>query len=139
MDRARTHEMDVNAAFDEQGCLQVVWSHHPLQYLPTRIEDLAQRFEQALLACEADARGRLGLEASAYPSRPLLQRAFAAAVAVETGPLAEAALARGLAGPGIAAAIHDARVEAVRAASRPDGGTRLASDATSASQPPKET
>jgi amino acid adenylation domain-containing protein/non-ribosomal peptide synthase protein (TIGR01720 family) len=50
LDRARMHEIDVNAAFDEQGRLQVVWSHHPLQHLPTRIEDLALRFEQALNA-----------------------------------------------------------------------------------------
>ncbi|MBZ1351818.1 amino acid adenylation domain-containing protein, partial [Alcaligenaceae bacterium LF4-65] len=50
MDRARMHEIDINTVFDEQGRLQVVWSHHPLQHLPTRIEDLALRFEQALNA-----------------------------------------------------------------------------------------
>jgi tRNA nucleotidyltransferase (CCA-adding enzyme) len=72
-----------------------------------------QRFAEALLACEADARGRLGLEDQPYPSRPLLTQAFAAA-ALPTGQVAEAALARGAKGPAIAEAIHAARVEAMR-------------------------
>ncbi|NDY92605.1 multifunctional CCA addition/repair protein, partial [Ideonella livida] len=54
-----------------------------------------ERFEQALLACEADARGRLGLEAQPYAARPLLQAAFAAARGVDTAPVAAAAVARG--------------------------------------------
>jgi len=32
-----------------------------------------ERFAQALLACEADSRGRLGLEEDPYPQRPYLQ------------------------------------------------------------------
>ena len=41
-----------------------------------------ERFEQFLLACEADARGRKGLETREYPQRAYLLRALAAARAV---------------------------------------------------------
>lgn len=46
------------------------------------------RFEQFLLACEADARGRLGLEDRPYPQRALLQQALAAARQVDVAALA---------------------------------------------------
>ena len=42
-----------------------------------------ERFTQALLACEADSRGRAGLENLPYPQRPYLQAARAAAAAVK--------------------------------------------------------
>jgi tRNA nucleotidyltransferase (CCA-adding enzyme) len=42
-----------------------------------------ERFAQALLACEADSRGRLGLENLPYPQRPYLQAARDAAAAVK--------------------------------------------------------
>ncbi|MCW7539305.1 multifunctional CCA addition/repair protein [Aquabacterium sp. A7-Y] len=74
-----------------------------------------QRFADALLACECDARGRLGLEQQAYPQRERLLAALEAARSVSTAELAEAALARGLQGPQIAEVIHQARVEAVAA------------------------
>jgi len=72
-----------------------------------------ERFEQALLACECDARGRLGLQASPYPQRQRLQLALRAALAVQTEPIAQAALQRGAKGPEIGAAISRARAEAV--------------------------
>ncbi len=75
-----------------------------------------ERFEQALLACEADARGRLGLEDQPYPSRPRLQAAFAAAAALPTGPVAAAAVARGAKGEAIAKAVHQARAAAIHTA-----------------------
>ena len=75
-----------------------------------------QRFEQALLACECDARGRLGLEDSAYPQRMRLMQALAAARAVDTAPIARSAQDKGQKGPQIGAAIHAARAAAVRAA-----------------------
>ncbi len=78
-----------------------------------------ERFAQALLACEADARGRLGFEHRDYPSRPRLQAALEAAAAVDTGPVAQAAVARGAKGPAIAQAVHQARAQAVEAALRP--------------------
>ncbi|AKJ27256.1 phosphatase [Caldimonas brevitalea] len=71
------------------------------------------RFADALLACECDARGRLGLEHDAYAPRPRLLRVLQAVQSVPTAELAEAAVARGLKGPQIAQVIHQARVEAV--------------------------
>jgi len=45
-----------------------------------------ERFAQALLACEADARGRLGLETNPYPQRQFLLAARAAAAAIKPTP-----------------------------------------------------
>jgi tRNA nucleotidyltransferase (CCA-adding enzyme) len=42
-----------------------------------------ERFEQMLLACEADSRGRLGLEQTPYPQREYLQAARDAAGAIK--------------------------------------------------------
>jgi tRNA nucleotidyltransferase (CCA-adding enzyme) len=71
------------------------------------------RFAQALLACECDARGRLGMDAAAYPQRPRLQAALDAALAVPTAPIAEAAIAAGVHGPGVGRHIAAAREHAV--------------------------
>ncbi len=72
-----------------------------------------ERFAQALLACECDARGRLGLQDSAYPQRPHLQQALAAVLAVATAPIAVAAQAAGRQGAAIGQAITAARVQAL--------------------------
>ncbi len=72
------------------------------------------RFGEALLACECDARGRLGQADSPYPQAPRLLRALAAAQGVATQSLAENALAAGVAGEDIGALIRRARVEAVQ-------------------------
>ncbi|OUL99859.1 multifunctional CCA addition/repair protein [Variovorax sp. JS1663] len=72
-----------------------------------------ERFGQALLACECDARGRLGMEEWPYPQRQRLLAALAAAQSVETAPIAAQAQAAGAVGPRIAEAIKQARVEAV--------------------------
>ncbi len=77
------------------------------------------RFAEALLACECDARGRLGLHNTPYPQRPHLLAALTAAQAVATQPIAEAAHAAGRAGPEIGALIHAARIHAVTAAGHP--------------------
>jgi len=45
-----------------------------------------ERFTQALLACEADSRGRAGLELVPYPQREYLQAARAAAAAIKPLP-----------------------------------------------------
>ena len=74
-----------------------------------------ERFAQMLLACECDHRGRLGLEERPYEPRPQLLKVLQWAQAVETAPVAAKVVARGGKGPEIAAAIHDARVAAVRA------------------------
>jgi tRNA nucleotidyltransferase (CCA-adding enzyme) len=83
------------------------------------------RFAEMLLACECDARGRLGLENQAYPQRPRLQTLLDAALTVNTGaiaahiqhtpPRSEVTAALPL-GERIAQAIHAARCEAVAAA-----------------------
>ncbi|MGR4869242.1 multifunctional CCA addition/repair protein [Variovorax sp. LARHSF232] len=72
-----------------------------------------ERFDAALLACECDARGRLGLEARPYPQRARLRTALQAALAVETEPIAQAAQQRGAKGPEIGAAIGKARAVAI--------------------------
>jgi tRNA nucleotidyltransferase (CCA-adding enzyme) len=75
-----------------------------------------QRFEEVLLACECDARGRLGLEEVPYAPRDRLLRALAAARAVETATIAAQAQERQLTGPQIGELIHRARIEAVAGA-----------------------
>jgi tRNA nucleotidyltransferase (CCA-adding enzyme) len=70
-----------------------------------------ERFAQVLLACEADSRGRLGLEQKPYPQRDYLQAAQTAAAAVKPGG---AELAQ-LTGPQIAAWLHASRLQAVTA------------------------
>ncbi len=74
-----------------------------------------QRFDEVLLACECDARGRLGLENSAYPQRPQLAQVLRSAQAVVTETVAQAAQTAGLSGPKIGEMIHAARVQAVQA------------------------
>ena len=78
-----------------------------------------QRFDEALLACECDARGRLGLEDRPYPQRERLLTALAAAQSVATEPIAREAQAAGATGPRIGEAIARARVTAVAAALQP--------------------
>lgn len=75
-----------------------------------------ERFEQALLACEADARGRLGFEEAAYLSRTRVLQALAVLDRVDTTSVAAEAVARGVKGPGIANALHQARAAALSAA-----------------------
>ncbi|WP_026330334.1 multifunctional CCA addition/repair protein [Caldimonas manganoxidans] len=72
-----------------------------------------ERFEEILLACECDARGRLGLGEQDYPQGQRLRRALRAAQGVDAGEIARQAQARGLSGPRIATLIHEARVAAV--------------------------
>lgn len=74
-----------------------------------------QRFDEILLACECDARGRLGFQNTAYPQRQRLAQALQAAQSVVTASIAEAAQAAGLSGPKIGDMIHAARVQALQA------------------------
>ena len=68
---------------------------------PERIGPLAT-------VCEADARGRTGLEERAYPQGDALRAAHAAACAVKAGEVAE-----GLSGPAIGEALRRARIQAI--------------------------
>jgi len=74
-----------------------------------------QRFADILLACECDARGRLGLDQVPYPQRPRLIAALEAAQSVATASIASQAMAAGASGVKVGELIHAARVEAVRA------------------------
>ncbi len=72
-----------------------------------------EQFEAFLLACEADARGRLGLEDRDYPQADYLRRALAVAQEVTASDFA----GQGLAGPALGSAIdreRETRLEALR-------------------------
>lgn len=73
------------------------------------------RFAQTLLACECDARGRLGHEERDYPQGRRLGAALQAVLAVDTSVVSAAAMAAGLSGPRIGERIHQARVDALQA------------------------
>ena len=72
-----------------------------------------ERFTEALLACECDARGRTGLEAQPYPQRLRLQAALESALAVNTAPIAQNAAQQGLQGKAIGEAVTAARTQAM--------------------------
>ena len=75
-----------------------------------------ERFEQVLLACEADHRGRLGWEERPYPSAAQWRDALAAARAVDAGAIARELAAQGRDGAQrIAQAVAAARIAAIGA------------------------
>jgi tRNA nucleotidyltransferase (CCA-adding enzyme) len=76
-----------------------------------------ERYSHALLACEADSRGRLGLENIEYPQRTYLQAARDAAALIK--PTAEDIALKD--GVKIAARLHDARLRAIKDVPRPAG------------------
>lgn len=69
-----------------------------------------ERFGLALLACECDARGRLGLEHRPYPQRQRLSNALAAALTVNSADIAAQAQIDGLSGLQIGERIRQARL-----------------------------
>ena len=73
-----------------------------------------ERFEQALWACECDARGRRGLEDRDYPPRRRLGAALAAVLAADASAAAADAAARGAAGPALGEAVRRARLAALQ-------------------------
>ncbi|OGA97889.1 MAG: multifunctional CCA tRNA nucleotidyl transferase/2'3'-cyclic phosphodiesterase/2'nucleotidase/phosphatase [Burkholderiales bacterium RIFCSPHIGHO2_12_FULL_69_20] len=75
-----------------------------------------QRFHEALLACECDARGRLGLEDAPYPQRERLAAALAAALAADAHGASAEAAAAGLSGPAIGERVRAVRIAAIEAA-----------------------
>jgi len=95
--------------------------HRACQMRPARLLALLERldafrrperFEQFLLACEADKRGRLGRGQAPYRPARRLRAALAAAAAVEAGPLAR----QGLQGRALGEAVRRARCQAVEQA-----------------------
>ncbi|MDM7942877.1 MAG: multifunctional CCA addition/repair protein [Hydrogenophaga sp.] len=71
------------------------------------------RFHEVLLACECDARGRLGMGENTYPQRERLGRALVLAQSVDTAGVARQAQADGLSGVKVGERIHAARVATV--------------------------
>jgi tRNA nucleotidyltransferase (CCA-adding enzyme) len=74
-----------------------------------------ERFEEFLLACEADARGRKGLEDRVYVQADRFRLALRAARSVDA---ARIRAERNLDGEALGKALRDARLEAVKAALR---------------------
>jgi tRNA nucleotidyltransferase (CCA-adding enzyme) len=72
-----------------------------------------ERFDEMLLACEADARGRKGLEDRSYPQADWFRAALRAAKAVDA---AKVKAESGLDGEALGKALHDERLAAVKAA-----------------------
>jgi tRNA nucleotidyltransferase (CCA-adding enzyme) len=71
-----------------------------------------ERIAQLGLVCEADKRGRLGLENNPYPSRALLNQLHAAAMSVTFKDINS----EGLQGPQISEALRRARIKAIATA-----------------------
>ena len=76
-----------------------------------------ERFEQFLGACEADLKGRDGLEDAPYPQAALLRRAQAAAAAVQP----QALIDQGLSGAALGEKLRELRVAAIAAACPREG------------------
>ena len=72
-----------------------------------------ERFEQFLLACEADARGRKGKEHEDYPQAALFRRAHSLAAAVNTAAIAKMAEDNGESGASVGEHIRQARLQAI--------------------------
>ena len=70
-----------------------------------------QRFEEFVVACEMDAKGRLGLENRPYPQADYLRGAALAAQAVTVQPLIE----QGFKGPELGEALKRERLKALQA------------------------
>ncbi len=70
-----------------------------------------ERFEEFLLACTADSRGRLGFEKDNYPQADIFRRARQAALSVDAAALAQT----GLKGQHLADRLHQLRCQAITA------------------------
>jgi tRNA nucleotidyltransferase (CCA-adding enzyme) len=72
-----------------------------------------ERWNDILLACECDARGRLGFENTIYAPSQRLREVLTAALSVTTSGIAAQAQKEGLSGPAVGEKIHAARVMAI--------------------------
>jgi tRNA nucleotidyltransferase (CCA-adding enzyme) len=71
-----------------------------------------QRFEEFLLACEADSRGRPGYEDQQFEQPTIFRRTYAAAAAIDAGALAK----QGLKGNAVAEELARLRLAAIKQA-----------------------
>lgn len=107
--------------------------HRVLELRPGTVVDLLQRLdafrqrdalEPFLLACEADARGRTGLEERPYPQADYLRAAHQAALSVPVAPL----LNQGFKGELLGRALREARVMRLAARNGSENGHQSADD-----------
>ena len=110
------------AALAQLVCKLHLLAHTALELRPATVLGIFEqldafrrpdRIEPFLLACEADKRGRLGLDESAYPQAQFLRAAFAAAAEIGAQPFVD----KGLQGPAVGEAMRAARVNAIAALS----------------------
>lgn len=101
-------------ALAEAACREHLNVHRLFQLKPTTVHDLLQRTDawrrpqrvrHLALACEADARGRSGLQHRPYPQGPALVAAHAAALRLRAADLASDTLQ----GPALGQALRKAR------------------------------
>ena len=84
-----------------------------------------QRFAEMLLACECDARGRLGREDAPYLPRERLLRVLSAVQSVDATAIAAELAAGDVTGPAVGEAIRRARLEALEIRSTAQQGPEL--------------
>ncbi len=105
----------------EMACREHLNVHRLLELKDSTVHDLLVRCDafrkpariaQLAVACEADKRGRAGLQDQAYPQAAELVRLHAAALAVRSVDIG----AEGLQGPAFGEALRKARIAAIRAA-----------------------
>lgn len=124
--RALCQRLRIPNMYRELGVLTAryhTYCHRALDLRPKTLLKLLQgmdalrkphRFAQFLLACEADARGRLGLQQRAYPQPTLLARVRQAAAEISARPF----VAQGLSGLALADALQRERLAAITATRR---------------------
>lgn len=107
-------------ALAEMACREHLNVHRLLELRDETVHDLLARCDgfrkparigQLAQVCEADKRGRAGLEDEPYPQADELLRLLAAAQAVRGADVAR----EGLEGPALGEALRRARIEAIRA------------------------
>ncbi|MFC3116095.1 multifunctional CCA addition/repair protein [Cellvibrio fontiphilus] len=85
-----------------------------------------ERFEQFLLCCEADARGRTGFENRAYPQADYFRQCLTVAKAVDI----DAVKAQGLSGPAFGEALDKQRMEKLTALKQQHSQTLISDSST---------
>lgn len=109
------------AAVAEACCREHLNIHRLAELRPETVHDLIarcdgfrkpDRIRQLAIVCEADKRGRLGMQETDYPSGPLLLVMHDAAMAVSAGH----AVAAGLNGTAVGDWLRQARIEAIKQA-----------------------
>ncbi|HEY9541762.1 MAG TPA: multifunctional CCA addition/repair protein [Luteimonas sp.] len=126
--RALCERMKVPTAHRElalMACREHLNVHRLHELRDTTVHDLLARCDafrkpdriaQLAIACEADKRGRAGLQDEPYPQRAELLRLHAAALAVRGADVAR----EGLDGPALGEALRKARIAAIGAARAED-------------------